>query len=739
MKRLEKTLPPGLHIEITSDDTEFVKESIDEVRFQLIVGGIMAALVVLCFLNNIRTAVFSSLAIPTSIISTFAIIYACGFTLNNLTMLALVSAVGLVIDDSIIMEENIYRHRFGLGKSALRAAIDGSREIGFAVVAATLTLAGVFLPVAFMGGLVGRFFEEFALTMAFAVACSMLVALTIEPMLASRFLKPLGEDWRIFKWFNLLMRKGTATYRRHLAWFLNHRYVVILIVALSLGLGGIIFLFLEKEFVTAEDRSQFIVLVENPLSYSIYKTDQTMQQVEEIIQEIPEMDNFFSLSGLGGGMSMGSNKGIIFVNLIPKNKRKKNQQDLMAELRRELKQIPDLLAVVSDVGIMGGASRSEEVQFVIQGPSLEGLDKYSREVMARLSQISGFVDLDRNLDLDKPEVRIKIDRNKAADLGVDIRTIAEAVGALIGGINVAEFKSEGESYDVRLRLLETERTLPTDVDRIWIHTKKGEIVDLGSFVTIETGVGPSIINRLDRQKSVAIYANLGENLKLGEAKKKIDAALADVLPDEYTFRYAGRSETYGETLYYIAFAFLLAIILTYLVLSSQFESFVFPFSIMMGLPLAFVGAFGFLLIFRNSFNLYSMLAMILLVGLPTKNGILLIDLTNQMRRKGMAIKEALIKAAGIRLRPILMTAASTMAGVIPVALGIGVGSESRQGMALAIAGGMLSSTILTLMVVPVIYSYLDSFTRLSFFSKIKGKLWVEENETEKPEATITEE
>ncbi len=724
LKKIRETLPSGMEITVSSDNTVFIEDSINEVKFQLVIGGVMAALVIFLFLQNIRTTVFSSIAIPTSIISTFAAIYGFGFTLNNMTMLALVTAVGLVIDDSIIMEENIYRHRFTLKEDAMTAARRGSGEIGFAIVAATLTLAGVFLPVAFMGGIVGRFFKEFALTLAFAVAASMVVALTVEPMLASRFLKAGGEGWKIFKIFEYFMKKGTMIYRKHLTWFLNHRVIVVIMILGTLLFGGYIFSKLGKEFVTAEDKSKFMVRIETPLSYSIYKTDQILKRVEKMLQKMPELSHYFALSGYGGGVEE-SNKGVMFVNLVPKNKRDKSQQEVMVEIRRKMHEIPDLRGIVSDVSVFGGGSRSEDVQFVIQGPSIEGLDKYSREIMARLEKISGFVDLDRNLELGKPEIRIIIDRNKAADLGVNIKTIAGTVGALIGGVDIAEFKSGGENYDVRLRLIEKERNLPTDVDQLWVHTKKGKIIDLASFVTIKTEAGPNVINRLDRQRAVTIYANL-EKKKLGEAVNEINRIAAQILPEGYTTKYIGRSEVFQETGHYLAFAFVLAIILTYLILSAQFESFIYPLSVMMGLPLSFVGAFGLLYLTGNTFNLYSMMAMVLLVGLPAKNGILLIDLTNQLRSGGTPRDKSLVEAAGTRLRPILMTAFSTVAGVIPVALGIGVGSESRQPMGLAIAGGILSSTVLTLLVVPVIYSYLDEFTKLSLFAKIKKRLWVEE-------------
>jgi len=725
VKKIRDLLPTGMEIKISTDNTIFIERSISEVKFQLVMGGLMAALVIFFFLQNIRTTIFSSIAIPTSIISTFAAIYAFGFTLNNMTMLALVTAVGLVIDDSIIMEENIYRHRFVLKKDAMTAAFHGSSEIGFAIIAATLTMAGVFLPVAFMEGIVGRFFREFALTMAFAVASSMFVALTVEPMLASRFLKAGGEGWKMFRVFEYLMKRGTESYRSWLGWFLNRRYVIAVLALGVLLFGGYLFKILGKELVTSEDKSTFMVLIETPLSYSIFKTDKVLKRVENLLQQVPEISHYYAISGYGGGGVTQSNKGLLFVTLVPKNTREKSQLEIMADVRKKMKKIPDLKGMASEISPLGGGARGEKVQFVIQGPSLEGLDKYSRQLVARLGKNPGIVDLDRSLELGKPEARVIIDRNKAADLGVDAKTIANTVGALIGGIDVVEFKSGGESYDVRLRLEEKERSFPADIDQLWVHTQKGEIIDLANFVTIETGIGPSVINRLDRQRSVTIYANL-EKKSLGDAVKEIKQLAAEILPEGYSAKFIGNSELFQETGHYIAFAFILATILTYLILAAQFESFVYPLSVMMGLPLSFVGAFGLLYITGNTFNIFSMMALVLLVGLPAKNGILLVDLTNRLRSQGSSLNEALLEAASTRLRPILMTAISTIVGVIPVALGIGVGSESRQPMAIAITGGMLSSTGLTLVVVPVIYSYLDGFTKLKLFARVKKKLWVEE-------------
>lgn len=724
LAKILPTLPAGLNMEVASDNSVFTKESIDEVKFHLIVGGIMAALVVFLFLQNVRTTMFTAIAIPTSIIATFSAIRAAGFTLNNMTMLALTTAVGLVIDDSIVMEENIYRHRFELGKDPMIAARDGASEIGFAVVAATLSLVSVFLPVAFMGGIIGRFFREFALTMAVAVGASGFVALTVEPMLASRFLKPGGEGIRAFKIFERLMTAAVKFYRRQLAWCLKHRGIVLGVAIGTLVLGGLFFAGLEREFITGEDQSKFIVRITTPLSYSSQKTDEAMRGVEEWLHTQPEVRHFFSISGYRGGGASQSNKGLMIVTLTPKDERGVSQREFMMRMRKKISQIPDMRGAVSDISLLGGGSRGEEIQFVILGPSLEGLDRYSGEIIKRMAASEGFVDMDRSLELGKPEVRVRIDRDKAADLGVDVKTIATGVEALIGGKAVAEFRSGSESYDVRLRLVEEERSLPTDISRLWVRTDRREVLDLSSFVTIEMGVGPSVVNRTDLQRSVTVYSNL-EGIKLGEAMEKLNTIAAEVLPEGYTSKYIGKSEAFRETGQYIAFAFLLATILTYLILAAQFESFVYPFSIMVGLPLSFVGAFGFLLITGNTFNLFSMMALILLVGLITKNGILLVDRTNQLRAAGYKVDDALVEAGGTRFRPILMTAFSTIAGVVPVALGLGVGAESRQPMALAIAGGMLSSTVLTLVVVPVIYSYLDRFSRFRIFGRLKKLFWAE--------------
>ena len=725
LPEIRRLLPEGMKIRITTDNTTFIKQSINEIKLQLVIGGLMAALVIFFFLQNIRTTLISAIAIPASIISTFACMYAMDFTMNNLTMLGLVMAVGLVIDDAIVMVENIFRHRSTLNEGPMEAALNGSDEIGFAIIATTTVLAGVFLPIAFMGGIIGKFFFEFAVTVAFAVTCSTLVALTIVPMLSSRFLTLTDRDVGAFKPFNRMMDRSSAVYREGINWFLRHRLIVILVAIAALLFGVWLFKILGKEFATAEDKSKFLVRVETPLSYSIEKTDEIMRRIDKRLLDIPEIDYFFSVAGWGGGGAVEPNKGMVWVTLCPKNRRARTQKQLQSQVQGILGEIPDIRGSASEASVLGGAARSEDIQFVIQGRDIEEIDRYSRKIMDRLAGTRGFVGITRDLEIGKPEVRVRIDREKAADAGINVRDIAYAVGSLMGGIDVTDYKEGGKRYDVRLRLVREQRHLPGDIGRIRIRSSKGNLMDITNFVNIDIGVGPNVINRLDRQRSATIYANLEDKL-LANAMAEVQEVADEVLPEGYSSRFTGRAETFKETSGYIAFAFVLAIVFTYMILAAQFESFTQPFAIMMGLPLSFIGAFGMLFLLKNTFNLFSMIGLVFLVGLAAKNGILLIDYTNQLRAQGMSIHDALVEAGATRLRPILMTAISTVAGVIPVALGIGIGSETRQPMAVAITGGILSSTLLTLAVVPVIYSYLDQLSHWNLFQKLTKRIMARE-------------
>jgi HAE1 family hydrophobic/amphiphilic exporter-1 len=492
---------------------------------------------------------------------------------------------------------------------------------------------------------------------------------------------------------------------------------MIVVALASLAGGGLLFQHLGKEFITAEDQGRFTVRLKTPLAYSLEKTDEVLRRVEAQLRAIPEVSHFFSISGIGNS----SQNAIALVTLLPREQRSRSQKEIQKEINGLLRKVPDLRGVAADISPLGAGARNEDIQLVIRGPRIEELDRASQAIMERLDREPGYVGASRDLDVGKPEVRLRIDRDKAGDAGVSVRDVASAVGALMGGVDVGDYKEGGKNYDVRLRLVPEHRELPEDVERIWVRSRDGRLVDASGFVRIDVGVGPSVINRLDRQRSATVYANL-EGLVLGDALPQVRAMAAEILPQGYNIKFAGRAETFGETGQYVAFAFGLAILLTYMVLAYQFESFLQPLAIMTGLPLSFVGAFGLLYLLGNTFNLFSMIALILLVGLATKNGILLVEFTNQLRDRGLSVPEALVEAGSTRLRPILMTAVSTIAGVIPVALGIGVGSESRQPLAVAIAGGMISSTFLTLGVVPVAYSYLDQLARWRLVQRLKRKV-----------------
>lgn len=581
--------------------------------------------------------------------------------------------------------------------------------------------------------MIGRFFYEFAVTVAFAVVCSTFVAMTIVPMLCSRFLKVGAPNLQIFRIFDRIMAGAANLYRRSMRRVLQQRFSMILVAALALGGGLWLYTLLGQELVTQEDQGRFIVRLQTPLSYSMEKTDNVRARVEARLKEIPEISHFFSFTGFGG-----ANRAVAIVTLVPRSERRRSQQEVQSEVRQYLRQLPDVRGNATAISPLGGGQSGEDVQLVIQGPDTAVLDRASRQLMDKIEASPGYSGVSRDLEIGKPEVRVRIDREKAAEAGVNVENIAATVGALLGGIEVATFKEGGKSYEVRLRLQAEQRQLPGDVQRIFLRGSGGELLDVSGFVTLEEGVGPSVINRLDRQRSATVFATLEGGKLLGAAIPEVQAMADAVLPAGYATKFSGSAETLGETGKYVLFAFLLATILTYMVLAAQFESFTQPMAIMMGLPLSFIGAFGLLLLLGNTLNLYSMIGLVLLIGLAAKNGILLIDYTNQLRRSGLGLDQALVEAGATRLRPILMTAISTIAGVLPVVLGFGEGSESRQPMAVAISGGLFSSTLLTLAVVPVIYSYLDQFSRWGGFKKFKGWLLVRESvevtESKKPSA-----
>jgi hydrophobic/amphiphilic exporter-1 (mainly G- bacteria), HAE1 family len=728
---IQRTLPEGINLVIASDQSDYIKRSISEVQHHLIYGGIFAIFAVFLFLKNIRTTLISALAIPTSIISTFAIMNIFNFTFNNMSMLALSLSIGILIDDAIIVIENIHRH-MEEGMSSKEAASFATSEIGLAVSATTLAICVIFIPVAFMKGMIGRFFFQFGMTVVFAIMVSWFVSFTLTPMMSSLFLKRDNETKSVFKkdtklqnglhrirYYEFMrgasdkLESAYATleekYKKILVWSLGNRRKVIVLAAVIFVFGFSLTFFIGKELVPSEDQGKISVRLTTPIDYSMNEVDQMCKKAEDIIRKYPEVTSIFYYQG--GGRTDEINKATMTVNLVPKSKRSKSQEMIKTELRRALRVVPGLRASIEDPSTMGvGGGRSVPIQYNIRGSDLGNLGKYSDEIMRQFSRLPGIVDVDSSLETGKPEIRVYIDRDKAANLGVDVTTIAETINILISGeVDVTKFKDEtkGRSYDLRVRLNKDDRVNPDDIGRIYVRTKDGKLVQLSNLVSLKEAGGSSIINRVDRRRAVTIFANL-EGKTLSKATSELDEIAAKVLTAGYTGTYKGQADMMGEAFRNLLFAAILGIIMAYMVLAAQFESFMYPVIILLSMLFSFIGAFGALFVFHKTLNIYSFIGLILLMGLVKKNAILLIDYTNVLRGRGMPKRDAILQAGPVRLRPILMTTLAMIMGMMPIAIGIGEGAESRSPMAIAVIGGLITSLLLTLVVVPVAYDLFDT-------------------------------
>ncbi len=733
LERVRKTLPPGMKIDIAFDQSTFIINSQNQVREHLILGSILAVIAVFIFLRNIRTTLISAVALPVSIISTFAIMRVFDFTFNNLTMLALTLSVGILIDDAIIVIENIYRH-IEDGMAPREAAAFATSEIGLAVMATTMAIVVIFLPVAFMKGIIGRFFLQFALTVVFSVLVSLLVSLTLTPMLASIFLHPRDHhkveaaktgilhriSERLERWY-----KGIENaYRPILAFSIDHRGLV-LIGALIIFIASMYMVkFIGKEFKPQEDQSQFVVRMEAPIDYSLDKAGELFLKAEAIVKQREEVRGIFFAQGSGQGSMAQINKAQMFTRLLPRAQREKRQQVIMAELRKTLNAIPGLKTTIEDVSMVSGGIRNLPIQYVISGGTMEELRVYTRKIAKEFAATPGIVDVDTSLEAGKPELSVYIDRDKASDLGVSSSAVAEAVNLLISGeVDITKFKDDakGRRYNVRTRLLKDFRKSPDDIGRLYVRSMDGRLVELKNVIQVVEGGGPSSISRKDRQRSLWLFANL-EGKPLGQAMKDLDSISAKILPPGYNTNYVGEGEEMARSFKYLMFAILLGILLAYMILASQFESFLHPVTVLLAMPLSFIGAFGALLIAGKSISIVSFIGFILLMGLVKKNSILLVDYTNTLRERGMSRREAILHAGPVRLRPILMTTFAMVLGMVPVALGVGEGSDIRSPMGVSVIGGLLTSLFLTLAVVPAAYDLFDDWKqRLKKLLKIGKK------------------
>ena len=710
---LVKLIPNDMRIDVAYDSSTYIQESIDDVRNTLLVAFGLVVLVILVFLKSLRATLIPALAIPTSIIGAFAAAYFFGFTLNILTLLALVLSIGVVVDDAIVVLENVYRH-MEMGKSRRQAALDGSKEIGFAVVATTIALVAVFVPVAFLTGNVGRLFREFGVSVAVAVAVAIsgFIALTLTPMLCSRMLKPLhgtGKSWAS-RSFDAFFAGMDRNYERILRGALRRRWIP-LGAALALVVGaGFLFTELPRELVPIEDRGTAFGVVIAPEGSTLQYTDRYMTQIEGVLMNLPERAGLFTATGLGFGGPGRVTNGILFLRLKPRSEREKKQQQVVAELFPQLMGIPGVLAFVINPPSLGGGFGSSPVEYVLQGDSYEDLQVAVRTMMGEANQLGYFINMDPDLRLNKPQLDIAIDRDRAAGLGVSVNDIGTTLETLLGGRAVTDFKRAGKQYDVICQMEPLARARPSSIEDLYVRSGSGELVQLANVVRVTETAAPKELNHFNRVRSAKLTASLAPKVSLGQALDDLDRIADSKLARSIKRDLAGQSREFRDSSGKLYFLFVLAIVFIYLVLAAQFESFVHPFTILLSVPLALVGAIISLFLLRQSLNIYSQIGLIMLVGLVTKNAILIVEYSNQLRGRGLATLQAVVEASRIRLRPILMTSFSTIFGILPIAVGLGAGGEARRPLGVAVVGGMLFSTFLTLVIVPVVYTLLARFT-----------------------------
>ncbi len=717
LDEISAVLPSGIRLTDAAGFIDFskgVREAVAETEFALAFGALLAVFTVFIFLRRSRPTFIVALAIPISLIATFGLVYAAGFTLNTMTLLGMALAVGVVIDDAIVVLENIERHR-EQGENAFDAASKGTREIAFAATAATISVAAVFLPVVFVEGLVGSFLRDFGLTVAGAVLLSLFVALTLTPMLAARMPPPAERSHgsiydlleRGFEWLE-------TRYRSILGWTLAHRGATVTVAIVSLlgacGLGSQ----LDTEFFPPADEGIFFARLEAPPGTALSATTEYLERDEAWFLQQPEVVGLFSAAGSSGGGNEAArhsetNMGLLFGTLHPRDERTRSVQELIATARQELGRVPGRkLRIFNPSEMMSSGANQGSFEVEIRANvELAELDRLSQELIRRLETLGGFVDLSSSLKMGLPEVRIVPDREKAAALGVDARSVAEAIQMMIGGRDVGVFKEAGRRYDIRVRLEEKDRRDPAQIGRLYVRNDADQLAEIRNLVDIETGAAPFAITRTNRQRSVTIGANLADGRTLGSAVEDAQRVAAEILPESASLALSGQAQAMQEGAEQFALALALGILVIYMVLAAQFESLVHPLTVMLALPLAMVGALVGLLLGGHTLNLFSMIGILLLFGLVTKNSILLVDYANQLRREGMDKLTAMRTAAPVRLRPVLMTGVSMIFGVLPAALGVGPGSESRAPMAVATAAGMFSSMLLTLLVVPVFYLLFD--------------------------------
>ena len=744
LKRIERNLPAGVKIDIAYDSSLYVEQSIHEVAETLIISFLLVVVIIFVFLRNGWATLIPSLAIPVSIIGTFAIMYVSGFSINILTLLALVLAIGVVVDDAIVVLENIYRH-LEEGMSPKEASIKGMKEISTAVITITISLVAVFLPIAFQGGSTGILFREFSIAVAASVIISAFVALTLTPVLCNTFLRIPKRHGLLYQKFEAFFNHLSNRYAKTLMISLKYKMSVVILFLISILLIGLLWKKLPKEFLPEEDKGYIVALFFAPEGSTSEYTDQSVRQAEKMVNELAESSGYFSAVALAQGAPGQSDFGIMFIDL--KEERSKSVQEIIRPgapgslFTRFFNEIKGVQAIAFAPKSLGGFG--ETYQLVLQGPDLEQIDQTTRMIQAELIK-AGFLAQPRiDFNFKKPQLDIEIDRDKAASLGVSVQTISETLQILLGGLEVSEFNERGKQYEVIAQLERMNRLTPQTLSTLYVRSSAGNLVPLSNLIRTKERGFVNAIYHFDRFRSATIGGQ-PQGVTLGEAVKKTEQILAEKLPEEMTYNWEGEARELKDSENEAALVIVLALLIIYMVLASQFESLLHPLTVMLALPLAALGALGLLVTLGSvnqfalikfyappealpwfinmlshalpeipsmSWNPYSIIGGVLLMGLVTKNSILLVEFANQKVQEGASPNEAMIEAGRIRLRPILMTAFSTLIGILPIAIGLGIGSEGRRPLGVTVVGGMVTSTFLTLYIVPVFYVMLSRFQK----------------------------
>ncbi len=723
---IQHALPPGVKLQTAWDGSVFVTHSINDARLTLLIAAILVVLIIFVFLRNLRATVIPGLAIPASIVATFAIMYFLGFSINNFTLLALTIAIGIVVDDAIIVLENAFRHQEELHEAPEQAAVNGTNEIGFAVIATTIALVAVFTPLGFLRGTAGRLLSEFGIAVAGAVVISGFVALTLTPMLCAKILRMSHSHGQLFQMFERGFNALAERYTRLLRRAVDHRAAVLVGTLAVVALSVFLFLVfpptrLQNELIPEDDRGFFLVVVRGPEGASLPYTDGYVRQVEQIIGRTPDVNGYFTIVG---GFAGGVNSAFIGVILKDFGERHTTVQQMIGGLFPQLMGISGVLAFPYAPGAIGF---SQPIQYVVQNPDFAKLSEIMGPFVQRAQAVKGLVNVQSDLYVNKPELRVTFERDRAEDLGVPVREVASALQTFLGGRRVSTFTRNDKLYYVMVQLDPKDRATPSDMRGIYLRGKSGQLVQLDALANVQEGVGPRQINHFNRVPSFTVSGSLMPGLAQGEALDSLDGVARQVLPPGTTTALAGESREFRESAGALYFAFGVALLVVFMVLASQFESLLHPWTVLLAVPLAITGALGTLklaaILHRSgaTINLYSEIGMILLIGLVSKNSILLVEYTNQLKARGLDTVSAVLEAGRIRLRPILMTSVATIMGAVPVAWGVGAGSAARKPLGYAIVGGVFFSTALTLFVVPVAYLVLPSV--VAWLANLFRRLW----------------